>query len=139
VSQKGARYLAKNVKINKKSSTTQPTHVSAKLDNKKTKIITGQQKQSVIENTQQKTNTKAARNKNTDIDKEVIRILKESNAEYIDNSEQSSIIWVLYSESNKPVIQRINEELHLDCLLESRGSKATNNMPVWRIMTKMEN
>lgn len=137
-SQKGAKYLAENIKFNKKSSTTQSIHVSAKTDNKTTRTKIRQQKQPVIENTQQMTNIKAAQNVNTDIDKEVIRILKETNVEFIDNSEQSSLIWVLYSESNKLVIQRINEELHLNCVLERRGSKATNNNPAWLIMIRRE-
>ncbi len=127
-----------NDSSNKKESLLAESIPIVEKSNNESKVIINKQQQS-NNNAQPQTIVKGTtHNSNADIYKNVIRILKETKVEYIDNFEQSLMIWVIYSEKSKTIIQNIQKELSLDCILEKRGSEATNKRAAYRIMKKKE-
>jgi superfamily I DNA and/or RNA helicase len=64
---------------------------------------------------------------------EVCDLLRKKNAEYIDRSLQSGIIWVIYDSKHKEVVNDICSNCGVKVNLEWRGSIATDNRPAWLI------
>ena len=55
------------------------------------------------------------------------------NAEFIDRSLQSGIIWVIYDSNYKEVVDSICSNCGVKVYLERRGAVATGNRPAWII------
>lgn len=64
----------------------------------------------------------------------LIKSLKTAGIDYIDNSEQSGIIWVPLASGVKEQLEKIIVDSGFRSSYEKRGAKATNNKPAWRIM-----
>lgn len=62
--------------------------------------------------------------------------LKDNGLEFVDNSETSKIIWVMYSPEGRAAFERISAEFDMKYKLERRGSIATGGKPAWRVMCK---
>ena len=60
--------------------------------------------------------------------------IKNKGITFIDNREQSGIVWVLYSIDVKEDFEKIVKKHQCKFGLEKRGSIATNNRPAWRII-----
>lgn len=60
--------------------------------------------------------------------------IKNKGITFIDNREQSGIVWVLYSIDVKETIEKLAKKHQCKFGLEKRGSIATNNRPAWRII-----
>ena len=65
---------------------------------------------------------------------EFIEELKERQIEFIDNRKQSNIVWVIYNEDSKNLIESVISKYSPKSTLEKRGAIATGNRPAWRVM-----
>jgi hypothetical protein len=63
-----------------------------------------------------------------------VALLQAADISFVDNRAQSGIIWVPFSAAKKETIEKISRIYEVRCILERRGSKATDNQPAWRIM-----
>lgn len=62
--------------------------------------------------------------------------LKNNGLEFVDNSQTSNIIWVMYSSERRAAFEHISAEFDMKYKLERRGSIATGGKPAWRVMCK---
>ena len=62
--------------------------------------------------------------------------LKNNGLEFVDNSQTSNIIWVMYSSERRAAFEHISAEFDMKYKLERRGSIATGGKPAWRDMCK---
>ncbi|WP_294852360.1 AAA domain-containing protein [uncultured Oscillibacter sp.] len=60
--------------------------------------------------------------------------LKNEGIAFVDNREQSGIVWVLYSAEVKATVETLSNKHQCKLGLEKRGSIATNNRPAWRVV-----
>lgn len=63
----------------------------------------------------------------------LVDYLKRKNLEYVDNSNKSSIIWLIHTPEAADMILEIRQTFKTDCVFERRGATATGNRPAWRI------
>lgn len=82
-----------------------------------------------------KVHIKAEKSKSSSKGSSLIDSFQAVGISYIDNREQSGIIWVPLVNAEKIQIEKIISECGLRFSFEGRGSKATGNKPAWRIMT----
>lgn len=59
--------------------------------------------------------------------------LKKKNLKYVDNSDKSSIIWLIHTPEAGDAITEIQQTFGANCVFERRGSRATDSRPAWRI------
>ena len=64
----------------------------------------------------------------------LIAELKNEGIAFIDNREQSGIVWVLYTFNIKETVETLLKKHPCKFGLEKRGSIATNNLPAWRVI-----
>ena len=66
----------------------------------------------------------------------IITALNETGWEYIDNSENSDIIYLISDKANEDAERALLNTLNFPYEIEKRGTVATNNRRAWRIMVK---
>ena len=62
--------------------------------------------------------------------------LKTHEIEFIDNREQSNIIWIIFDENKQEFIESVIIKYNYRATLEKRGAIATENKPAWRVMIR---
>lgn len=65
---------------------------------------------------------------------DILQRLNQEHIHYIDNIDQSGIIWVPFSSSVKERFEKIAASYSYRFSFEPRGSLTTDNKPAWRIM-----
>lgn len=63
-----------------------------------------------------------------------IEELKKQSIEFVDNRQQSNIIWVIYKPEEKSIFEGLTEKHLCRASLEKRGSIATSGRPAWRVI-----
>ena len=68
----------------------------------------------------------------------IIELFQTRGIKFLDNREKSGIIWVPCAKETEESehIEKICREFKINCSFETRGSKATEDRPAWRIMMK---
>lgn len=65
-----------------------------------------------------------------------IAMLKQKRIDFIDNSQTSNIIWVLYRKDAQAIVEEVSISQGFICKLYKRGSEATGNKPAWMILLR---
>jgi len=63
-----------------------------------------------------------------------VKELQERNIEFIDNRNQSNIIWVIHKPEEKEIVVAMTEKHLCRASLEKRGAITTNGRPAWRVI-----
>jgi len=74
-------------------------------------------------------------NDNTsDVDeKDIFKFLDDENIKYIDHRIFSGLLWVMYDEDKKEIIENFFKKNNYNYFLEKRGTLLTSGKAAWRI------